>query len=128
MAAVVDEELSEQLQAAPFYSILIHESTDISVDHTLIRYVHVGEVCMRFFDITELSSGTVSAILETILCMLDRKKLPLEKAYGMATNGASVMHDWCACRSHYSNEKEESIYALNSLHCTSLSSSKWTRS
>ena len=36
MAAVVDEELSEQLQAAPFYSILIDESTDISTDHTLI--------------------------------------------------------------------------------------------
>ena len=94
MATVVDEELSEQLQAAPFYSILIDESTDIATDHTLImyvRYVHGGEVCMRFFDITELFSGTASAILETILCMLDRKKLPLEKAYGMATDGASVM-------------------------------------
>ena len=59
MAAVVDEELSEQLEAAPFYSILIDKSTDIATDHTLImyvRYVHGGEVCMRFFEITELSS------------------------------------------------------------------------
>ena len=64
MAAVVDEELSEQLEAAPFYSILIDKSTDIATDHTLImyvRYVHGGEVCMRFFEITELSSGTANA-------------------------------------------------------------------
>ena len=46
---------------------------------------------MRFFDIMELSSGTASAILKTILCMLDRKKLSLEKAYGMATDMASIM-------------------------------------
>ena len=39
----------------------------------------------------ELSSRTASAILEIILCMLDRKKLPLEKANVMATDGASVM-------------------------------------
>ena len=94
MAAVVDKQLSEQLQAAPIHSILIDESTDIATDHTLImyvRYVHGGEVCMKFFEITELFSGTASAILETILCILDRKKLPLEKAYGMATDGASIL-------------------------------------
>ena len=59
MAAVVDEKLSEQLQAAPLYSILIDESTDIATDHTLImyfRYVHGGEVCMRFFDMLVLFS------------------------------------------------------------------------
>ena len=46
---------------------------------------------MRFLEITELSSRTASAIFETVLRILDRKKLPLEKAYGMATDGASVM-------------------------------------
>ena len=39
VAAVVDKELSEQLQAGPFYSILIDESTDIATDHTLTMYV-----------------------------------------------------------------------------------------
>ena len=44
-----------------------------------------------FFEIAELSNGTASAIFETVLRIMDRKELPLEKAYGMATDGASVM-------------------------------------
>ena len=83
MAAVVDEELSQQLEIAPFYSLLIDESTDIATDHTLImyvRFVHGGEVCMRFFDITELRGGTATDILETVIHTLQRKKLPLERA------------------------------------------------
>ena len=94
VAAVVDEELSQRLESAPFYSLLIDESTDIATDHTLImyvRFVHDGEVCMRFFEITELFGGTATDILETVIHTLQRKKLPLEKVYGMATDGASVM-------------------------------------
>ena len=41
----------------------------------------------EIFEITELLSVTASAILDTILCILDRKKLPLKKAYGMVTDG-----------------------------------------
>ena len=79
LAAVVDEELSQQLEIALFYSLLIGESTDIDTDHTLImhvQFVHGGEVCMRFFDITELSATDIL-----------RKKLPLEKAYGSVIVG-----------------------------------------
>ena len=36
VAVVVDEELSQQLETAPFYSLLIDESTDIATNHTLI--------------------------------------------------------------------------------------------
>ena len=39
VAAVVDEELLQELNSAPFYSILIDESTDMSTDHILIMYV-----------------------------------------------------------------------------------------
>ena len=53
--------------------------------------LHMVERYTRFFEIAELSSGTASVILETVLHILDRKKLPLEKAYGMATDEASVM-------------------------------------
>ena len=55
-----------------------------------VRFVHGGEVNVRFIEITEQSSRTASAILETVLCILDRKKLSLEKACGMATDGTTL--------------------------------------
>ena len=76
--SIVDKELSEQFQAAPFYSILIDESTDIPTDRTLIMYVWFvrgGEVCMRFFEIMELSSGAASAILNAVLEASTRESL-----------------------------------------------------
>lgn len=91
---MVDEELSQQLEATSFYSLLIDESTDISTDQTLIVYiqfVYNGEAQTRFLEITELSRGTADAITDTVLNLLEQKKLPIEKAYGMATDGASVM-------------------------------------
>lgn len=46
MAAVVDEELSQQWEATPFYSFLmIDESTHIFTDQTLIMYIYV--VCVQ---------------------------------------------------------------------------------
>ena len=46
---------------------------------------------MRFFEITELSGGTATDILKTVIHTLQRKKLPLQKVYGMAIDGVSVM-------------------------------------
>ena len=46
---------------------------------------------MRFFEITELSGGTTTDILKTVIHTLQRKKLPLQKVYGMAIDRASVM-------------------------------------
>ena len=94
MAALVDEKLLQQLEAAQFYSLLVDESTDIATDCTLITYVWFvksGEVNMRFFELTELHGGNAEAILDTILRTLEQKRLPIEKAYGIATDGASVM-------------------------------------
>ena len=84
VAAVVDEKLSQQLEAAQFYSLLIDESMDITTDHTLIMYVWYvknDEVNMRFFKLTELHvhGGTTDAILDTILHTLEQKSYLLIK-------------------------------------------------
>ena len=39
IALVVDEHLDNGLLQAEFYSIMIDESTDISIDHTLVIYL-----------------------------------------------------------------------------------------
>lgn len=76
---------------------------------------------MRFFEIMELSSGAASAILNAVLEASTRESLWNGDRWGQC-------YDWCACRNHYPNEKEEFTYALNSQHCTLLSSGKWTGS
>ena len=78
---------------------------------------------MRFFDITELSSGTASTILEIIFCMLDRKKLPLEKACGMATDGASVMTGVRAVVITLTKKKNPFMLSIHCIaHCLALAS------
>ena len=94
MAAVVDEELSQQLANTTFYSLLIDESTVIATARTLIvyiRYVHEGEVMNRFFELTELEGATADIIVDTVLQILAQKKLSTDRMFGMATDGASVM-------------------------------------
>lgn len=94
VAEVVDEELSQQLTNASFYSLLIDESTDIATARTLIiyiRYVHEGEVMNRFFELTELPGATADNIVDTVLQILAQKKLSTDRMFGMATDGASVM-------------------------------------
>ena len=94
VAAVVEEELLQELNSAPFYSILIDESTDMSTDHTLImyiRYVHDGVVCTRFFDLTELRRGTAEQVLKTTLEVLEGKNVSTDRMCGIATDGCNVM-------------------------------------
>ena len=69
---------------------------------------------MRFFEITEPSSGTASTILETVLRILERKRLPLEKANGMATDGASIMTGVCAGVTTLMKKKNPFMF---STHC-----------
>ena len=94
VAAVVDEELLQELNSAPFYSILIDESTHMSTDHTLIiyvRYVHDGVVHTRFFNLTELRRGTADHILRTTLEVLEAKNVTTNRMCGIATDDCNVM-------------------------------------
>ena len=43
------------------------------------------------WDYLDISSGTTSAILDIVLHTLEKKKLTLEKAYEMATDGANIL-------------------------------------
>ena len=94
VAAVVDHELLQCLETAAYYSLMIDESTDISTSQTLIMYVRFvckGVVTTKFLQITELPGGKAEDIFSTVVGELEKKKLPLKKLMGMATDGASVM-------------------------------------
>ena len=91
IALVVDEDLDMQ---AEFYSLMIDESTDISVDHNLViylGYVLGGEIHCRLFNLVELPGGTAPEIVDAVLNVLAMRNMPLDKRCGIATDGASVM-------------------------------------
>ena len=50
-----------------------------------------GVVNSRFLQIVDLHGGKVDDIFQAMLTELERKRLPIEKLIGMATDGASVM-------------------------------------
>ena len=88
---VVDEELATMVDNCCCFSLMIDESTDTQ---TLIIYIHLvnkGEIITRFLDLVKLPGGTADHILGTLLDVMTTRKLPIEKLFGMATDGASVM-------------------------------------
>ena len=70
----IDQELLELLQAAPYYSLMVDESTDISTSQTIILYVQFvqeGMVTTQFLELTGLPGGKAEQILDTVLDVLE---------------------------------------------------------
>ena len=73
---------------------MIDESTDIATTQTLIIYIRLvnkGEIITRFLELVQLLGGTADHILGTLLDVMRTRNLPMEKLFGMATDGASVI-------------------------------------
>ena len=75
IAALVDADLDNDLLRAEFYSVLIG---DIGTDHNLVihmRYVLDGEVHTRFLCLVELTGGTASEIVDTVLKVFTPRRI-----------------------------------------------------
>ena len=86
--------LAELLEQCSFFSLMIDESTDIATTQTLIvyiRFVSNGEVTTRFLELSKLADGTAEQILDCVVKIMETRHLPVEKLFGIATDGASVM-------------------------------------
>ena len=91
---VVDEELGKPLEKRSFFSLMVDESTDIATTQTLIiyvRFVSNGEVTTLFVELAKLAGGTTEQIVDSLLEVMETRHLPMEKLFGIATDGASVM-------------------------------------
>ena len=97
IATVIDEELDAQLHQCRFYSLMVDESTDVTTTQTLIVYIRFvnkeGKVTSQFFELAKLDGANAEAILQTLL---EARHLPVEKLFGIATDGASVMVGSCS--------------------------------
>ena len=95
-AKVITNETEKEIQQSRFLSVLVDESTDISVTQKLV-------VCVRFVAedflpktrfLKNLSDGKAATILDTLKAVLAEKRLPhpvLSKVFGLGSDGAAVM-------------------------------------
>lgn len=79
-----------------YYSLLIDESTDITVNKLLgiaIRYYSVEQkrIISTFFSLIHIEDGTAESIISAIKKILNDTKLQLIKMQGIGTDNASTM-------------------------------------
>ncbi|KAG1673887.1 Zinc finger protein 862 [Nymphon striatum] len=98
MVEVINDRFKSDLGDSKF-SIMVDESTDISVDQNMIIYVRYLEQSLGSYkptsvllDVCKLRDGaTADQLKSSILCSLDTHHLNLDNLVGISTDGAAVM-------------------------------------
>lgn len=70
MGEAVLEPIKEEIQSSPAFSLLIDETTDVSIIKQMIvygRYISNGETKTKFLGIVELSDGRAVTIIDALL-------------------------------------------------------------
>ena len=82
------------MQASPFFSLLIDETTDVSILKQMIiygRYICKGEAKIRFLGVVELPDGAAVTITDALLQFCGEMELNIQKQLcGLGSDGASV--------------------------------------
>lgn len=91
----LEQQQLQNLHLSPFFSLMIDETTDVSVLNELVIYARYitpsADVKTSFMSITALFNGTAETIEKAVATFLDDKDLSLSKMVGFATDGANVM-------------------------------------
>ena len=95
-AKVITNETEKKIQQSRFLSVLVDESTDISVTQKLVVYVRfvTEDFLPKTRFLKNLSDGKAATILDTLKAVLAEKRLPhpvLSKVFGLGSDGAAVM-------------------------------------
>ena len=117
LAAVVGDEQFSALRRSRFFSLLIDESSDISVKKQLVlvaRYLVGRDVKTAFIDIQDIFDGTANTIVQAIHSFIVKRSLDIDKLRGFATDEASVM---VGCRTSVATQLKQCSPSLISIHC-----------
>lgn len=95
-AKVITNETEKKIQQSRFLSVLVDESTDISVTQKLVVYVRfvTEDFLPKTRFLKNLSDGKAATILDTLKAVLAEKRLPhpvLSKVFRLGSDGAAVM-------------------------------------
>ena len=91
----IEQEILVNLLTSPLYSIMIDETTDVSVLKELVVYALYlttgAKVCTSFLAIIDLPNGTAETVERYLTTYLESKNIPISRMVGFGTDGASVM-------------------------------------
>ncbi|XP_069122279.1 uncharacterized protein [Argopecten irradians] len=98
LAKVLEDRLVDRIRKSELFSIMIDESTDISVHQNLLVYIRILEENSGrwipksyFLAVRQMSQANADAITGEVLQVLREKGLDTSKFVGMATDGAAHM-------------------------------------
>ena len=118
LAETVIKPIKEDMLTSPVFSLLIDETTDVSVVKQMIvygRYLSAGEATTRFLGIVELHDGTATTITDALLQFCREMELDIhKKLVGLGSDGDSVM---LGCRGGVSTLMKEQAPFLIANHC-----------
>ena len=121
LVEVVVDELVSEVGESGVFSIMLDESTDVSVSQNVVVYVRylasVGgrvTIVTRFLGITQLSVANAESIFSELVSLLGSFNFKLDKLVGVSTDGASVM---VGCKSGVVTRLRQVTSGLLATHC-----------
>ena len=94
IAAFLESNVDKLVQASPFFSLLIDESTDVSNHENLVVYVKLLNDCkpeLHFLENINVRDGKAETITSAINMLMQKRNLQKNKMTGFGSDGASVM-------------------------------------
>ena len=94
LGETLSQDIVSDMQASPFFSLCVDESTDVAVTKQLIvygRYLVGGTVKTSFLGILELPNGVATTITDTLCKFCADLNLDLHKLCALGSDGAAVM-------------------------------------
>ncbi|XP_034075010.1 E3 SUMO-protein ligase KIAA1586-like [Gymnodraco acuticeps] len=95
LAQIVELPILQEIRSSQAISLEVDETTDVSVSRQLDLHVrHLdkeGCVFNHFLDLVTLEDGKADSVVAAIKSVLLKKELPVDRLYGLGTDGAAVM-------------------------------------
>ena len=122
IGSTLEEKMLIEVRDSPFYSIVLDESTDISVKKQLGICVHYlgknGTLRVRNLKLLEVNHGTADVITDAMMTYLTSSApvvLDINKLAGGATDGASVM---VGCETGVVTRIKNKVPTFIATHCS----------
>ncbi|XP_034085003.1 uncharacterized protein LOC117554649 isoform X2 [Gymnodraco acuticeps] len=95
LAQIVELPILQEIRSSQAISLEVDETTDVSISRQLDLHVrHLdkeGCVFNHFLDLVTLEDGKADSVVAAIKSVLQKKELPVDRLYGLGTDGAAVM-------------------------------------
>ena len=92
--AIVNEAILDDMKKGRVFSIMVDESTDVSVQKQLVLYgrtVVEGKLSTRFLKVVNLPDGKACTITQALITYFESVELSIDSLSSFGSDGASVM-------------------------------------